>query len=341
MGSLSNPKDLHRILVTGGGGFLGQAIVRRLIQKGYVVRSFNRRKYPDLEKDHIEQVQGDISDPDAVDAACGGVDLVFHVAAKIGDWGKYEAYFNANVKGTRNIVTSCLKQGVGFLVYTSTPSVSYNKTEVTGADESLPYPQKYLTHYQKTKSLAEQHVIQASSSSLKTIILRPRNIWGPGDNQLVPGIIERANQLFRIGDGKNLVDTVYIDNAADAHILAAEKLLANPTLSGNVYFISQDEPVYCWDIINKILHAAGKPPVKRSMPAGIAYALGAMLELIYKILHLRKGPKMNRFLALELSQSHWFDISAAKRDLGYIPRVTIEEGLGHLREWLASERRDG
>jgi nucleoside-diphosphate-sugar epimerase len=334
-----NFKNIRRILVTGGGGFLGQAIVKLLRQKGHVVRSLNRRKYLELENFQVEQIQGDVSDPQAVDQACRGMDAVFHVAAKTGIWGKYQAYFNTNVLGTRNIITSCLKQGIPYLIHTSSPSVAYNENAVEGADESIPCPNKYLTHYQKTKFLAERDVIQASGNALKTIVLRPRLIWGPGDNQLAPRIIARAKQLIQVGDGRNLVDTVYIDNAADAHLLAAETLQAKPDLSGNIYFISQDDPMYLWYMINSILEAAGKPPVKKSIPAGLAYVLGAILELIYKSLGLQSEPRMTRYLANELSQAHWFDISAAKKDLGYVPKVTTEEGLKRLKAWLDAQKR--
>jgi nucleoside-diphosphate-sugar epimerase len=336
----SNNDNIKNILITGGGGFLGQAIVRRLIEKGHSVRSFNRRKYPELENEHVEQIQGDIGDPHAVELACEGIDLVFHVAAKTGFWGKYQDYYRTNTLGTRNVISACLKQGIRYLVYTSSPIVAYNATPIEGADESIPYPKKYFTHYQRTKCLAEQDVMKATSDKLRTIVLRPHLIWGPGDNQLVPRAIAwaKAKKVVQIGDGKNLVDTIYIQNAADAHILAAEKLQINPDLSGNVYFISQDEPIYLWDFINKVLRAGNAPPVKKSIPAGVAYALGAALEVIYKILNLKSEPKMTRLLANEFSQAHWFDISAAKRDLDYVPQVSIEEGLEHLKEWLESDK---
>ena len=328
---------IRRVLVTGGGGFLGKAIVKLLRKKAYEVRSFNRRTYPELEKLHVEQVQGDISNRNAVNQACQGMDLVFHVAAKTGIWGNYRSYFATNVIGTQNVIAACRDRGIPYLVHTSSPSVAYNENAVQGADESLPYPSNYLTHYQKTKFLAERAVVQASSEALKTIILRPRLIWGPGENQMIPRIIARANRLIQVGDNRNLIDTIYIDNAAEAHMLAAERLQQNHALSGNIYFISQDQPIYCWEMINRILAAAGKSPVKRSIPAGLAYALGAVMEIIFYIMRLSGEPQMTRFLARELSQSHYFDIKAAKKDLGYLPRVSIDEGFERLKLWLESE----
>lgn len=327
-----------RVLVTGGGGFLGKAIVRRLVARGDRVRNFSRGFYPALDSIGVKQIQGDIGDATAVAAACRGVETVFHVAAKPGVWGRYETYYRTNVIGTRNVITACKTGGVQRLVYTSSPSVVFDETDMEGVDESVPYPGHYLTHYPKTKAIAEQEVIQAAGDELHTIVLRPHLIWGPEDNHLVPRIIERAKKLRRVGDGSNRVDTIYIDNAAAAHILAADKLITNPELSGRIYFISQDEPLPLWDMVDAILHAAGLDPVKGSIPKGAAWFVGAVLELIYRILNLKDEPQMTRFVAKELASSHWFDISAAKRDLGYRPTVSIQEGLCRLSEWLQNNK---
>jgi nucleoside-diphosphate-sugar epimerase len=182
--------------------------------------------------------------------------------------------------------------------------------------------------------MAEKTVIAAAEAGLKTIILRPHLIWGPQDNHLVPRIIERANRLVRVGDGRNLVDTIYIDNAADVHIQAADMLEQNHHLSGRVYFISQDDPVPLWEMVNNILKRAGLAPVRRSISRNTAWMMGAFLEIFYKMFSIRGEPRMTRFLADELSTAHWFDISAAKKDLGYAPKISIEEGLLRLERWL-------
>jgi nucleoside-diphosphate-sugar epimerase len=330
--SKANPAPF--VLVTGGGGFLGKAIVRRLVARGDRVCSFSRSFYPELESIGAEQIRGDIGDKTAVAAACEGVGTVFHVAAKPGVWGRYETYYRTNVIGTRNIITACKTSGVKLLVYTSSPSVVFDETDMEGVDESVPYPEHYLTHYPKTKAIAEQEVVQAACNELHTIVLRPHLIWGPEDNHLVPRIIERAKKLRRVGDGNNRVDTIYIDNAAMAHIQAADKLKSNPELSGRIYFISQDEPIPLWDMVDAILQAAGLEPVKGSIPKGAAWLVGAVLELIYRILNLKGEPQMTRFVAKELATAHWFDISAAKRDLDYRPTVSTQEGLRRLSEWL-------
>ncbi|MBW1841728.1 MAG: NAD-dependent epimerase/dehydratase family protein [Deltaproteobacteria bacterium] len=322
------------VLVTGGGGFLGGAIVRRLVERGDHVRSFSRSSYAELTAMGVEQIQGDIREHAVVEKACKGVKLVFHVAAKPGVWGKYDDFYKTNVTGTRNVIEGCNRHNIPRLVYTSSPSVVFDGTDMEGVDESAPYPDTYHAHYPKTKAMAEQLVVKAASRQLKTITLRPHLIWGPRDNHLVPRIIERANRLKRIGEGQNLVDTIYIDNAAQAHILAADCLESNPDLSGNIYFISQGEPVLVWDMVNDILNAAGLPPVKRSIPHRIAWIIGAVLEFVYNALHLKEEPQMTRFLADELATAHWFDIRAAQKDLGYVPEISTKEGLRRLEAWL-------
>ncbi len=304
------------------------------MERGDVVLSLSRGFYPDLASLGVQQVQGDISDKDVVGQACEDIELVFHVAAKPGVWGPYSDYFRTNVTGTRNVIAACRKHGVSGLVYTSSPSVVFDSSHMEGVNESVPYPEKFHAHYPKTKAIAEQHVVSAAKEGLRTIILRPHLIWGPGDNHLVPRILARGKRLIRVGNGRNLVDTTYIDNVADAHILSGDKLKENPDLSGNIYFISQGEPVPLWDMINAILKAGGLDPVTRSVPQKMAWMIGAVLEFVYKIFHIKGEPPMTRFVAEELATTHWFDISAARKDLGYVPAVSAEEGLQRLEAWL-------
>ena len=330
--------DPKKVLVTGGGGFLGSAIATRLVERKYHVRSFSRNPYPDLSSMGIEQIQGDICNKTAIEHALRGVDLVFHTAAKAGIWGNYSDYYTTNVTGTQNVIAGCKKHHISRLIYTSSPSVVFSGTDMEGVNESVPYPATYHAYYPQTKAIAEQVVIKAAGQGLMTIILRPHLIWGPGDKHFVPRIIAKANRLIRVGNGKNLIDTVYIDNAADAHILAADALEKNPKLSGNIYFISQGDPVPLWDMINHILKAAGLAPVRRSMPRNMAWLIGVMLELAYRSFNITKEPRMTRFLADELAKAHWFDISAARKDLGYAPRISIKEGLRRLERWLQNKQ---
>ena len=332
-----------KALVTGGGGFLGGAIVRRLQAGGARVRSYSRGVYPDLEARGVACFRGDLASSEGKPLvnAVDGCDIVFHVAAKAGIWGSRAEYHDANVVGTRNIIAACRETGVPRLVYTSSPSVVFDGEDQNGVDESEPYPDRYLAHYPRTKGQAEREVLGASEGSLLTVALRPHLIWGPGDNHLVPRIIEqaRAGRLRLVGRRENAVDSVYIDNAAEAHLLAGERLTPGSPVVGKAYFISNGEPIPMARLINRILKAAHEPPVTRTIPAGIAYTAGAILEALYTILKRDGEPPMTRFLARQLSTAHWFDLRAARRDLGYEPKVSIDEGMKRLETWLHRKER--
>ena len=325
-----------KALVTGGGGFLGGAIVRLLVSRGDDVSSFSRGEYPELKRQGVAQFRGDIADRDALLRAAEGCDIVFHTAARAGIWGSYREYFTTNVTGTENVIAACLHHGIRRLVYTGSPSVVFDGRDVEGGDESLPYPGHFDAHYPRTKAMAEQLVVSANSPALATVSLRPHLIWGPGDNQLVPRIIAKgkAGRLRRIGNRPCMVDTVYVDNAAHAHLLAADRLQIDGAIAGKVYFISNGEPLLLWVMVNQILAAAHLPPVTRSIPAWAALAAGVICEGIWKILRLSGEPPITRFVAKEMATAHWFDISAARRDLGYNPAISIDEGLKRLEEWL-------
>ncbi|MEE4609037.1 MAG: NAD-dependent epimerase/dehydratase family protein [Desulfobacteraceae bacterium] len=331
---MAPPDKRRQVLVTGGSGFLGRAIAARLVARGDRVRTLARRFSPDLQPLGVDQQQGDIADPAAVERACAGMEAVIHTAAKAGVWGPYETYYNPNVRGTQNVIAACRRQQVALLVHTSSPSVVFNGTGMDGVDESAPYPDQFPAPYPETKALAEQAVRAAADPHLRTVCLRPHLIWGPGDPHLAPRILARAGRLRRVGEGANRVDTIYIDNAAEAHLLALDRLAEGPGISGRVYFISQDEPIPLWEMIDRILAAGGKPPVTRSISPKAAYRIGTFCEWLHRTLRLAGEPPMTRFVAAELATSHWFDISAARRDLGYAPEVSIDEGLERLAEWL-------
>ncbi len=322
------------LLVTGGGGFLGKAIVRSLVAKGERVRSFSRRPYPELEQIGVSHICGDLADPNDVKLACQGVEAVFHVAARPGVWGQYADFFEPNVSGTLNVISACKAAGVKRLIYTSSPSVVFDGGDMEGVNESVPYPSHYEAHYPMTKAMAEQAVLKAAREGLPAVALRPHLIWGPGDNHLAPRLLARADKLRRVGKGTNKVDTIYIDNAAQAHILAEKRLSENPDFSGRTYFISQDDPIPLWQMVDHILAAGGRSPVTKTISPGMAWFAGAMCELVYYLLGKKSEPPMTRFVARELATSHWFNIEAAKRDLGYRPTVSTEEGLRRLAAWL-------
>ena len=323
-----------KILVTGGGGFLGQAICRSLVARRYEVASFNRGLYRELDALGVQQLRGDLADADAVRDAARGMDAVFHNAAKAGAWGSYESYRLANVAGTDNVIAACRAHGIGKLVYTSTPSVTHRANHpVTGGNEvDTPYGEHFKAAYPITKTIAEKAVLAANNATLATVALRPRLIWGPGDNQLLPRLVERARagRLRFVGDGNNLIDSTFIDNAAQAHIDAFDHLTIAAACAGKAYFISNGEPRSARETVNALLGAVGAPPVQGTIPFGVAYAAGAVLETVWRMFSLNGEPPMTRFLAEQLATTHWYDIGAARRDFGYVPQVSFDEGLRRL-----------
>lgn len=326
-----------KALVTGGGGFLGGAIVRRLVERGDRVRSFARGDYPELARQGVQVIRGDLADAEAVAGAVAGCDVVFHVAARAGIWGRYRDFHRANVTGTAHVIAACRRHGVGRLVYTSSPSVVFDGRDMEGVDESAPYPRDYEAHYPRTKALAERLVLGANGPNLATVALRPHLVWGPGDPHLVPRILARAKagRLQRIGPGDQRVDTTYIDNAADAHLLAGDRLAPGAAVAGRAYFIAQGEPLPLWELIDRILALANLPPVRRTMHPKLAYLVGWLSEAVHGVLGWEEEPAMTRFLARELATSHWFNLDAARRDLGYQPAVSLEDGLRRLGKSLA------
>jgi len=320
-----------KVLVTGGGGFLGRAVVGALLSRGDRVAVFNRSECPDLAARGVECLRGDLADPNAVDSAIAGRDAVIHVAARAGP-GLYRPDFErANVAGTRHVVGACLRHGVRWLVHTSSPSVVHAGFDIGGGDETLPYPARFSAPYPETKARAERLVLAANSDSLATVALRPHLIWGPGDNHLLPRLVtrNRAGRL-RLPCPEKRIDTVYIENAADAHLLALAELAGARRCAGKAYFISNGEPRPVAEIMRLLLEAAGeRPHIGRvSLPAARAAAI--VVEGLWRGLRLKSDPPVSRFIVEHLATSHWFDIGAAARDFGYRPRVSIEDGLARL-----------
>ncbi len=321
-----------KALVTGGGGFLGGVIVDQLLARGAEVTSFARGDYPALAAKGVRALRGDLADAEAVAAACAGQDVVFHVAALPGVWGPYATFYATNVTGTLNVIEGCRRHGVPKLVYTSTPSVIHAGGDVEGIDHTAPYPDHFEAHYPATKAEAEQAVLAANGPTLSTVALRPHLVWGPGDNHLVPRIVARAKagKLKLVGGGKKPVDTVYVANAAEAHLCAADALAPGAACAGKPYFVTNGEPRPQADIINGILASAGLPPCDKSISPRLAYVAGAVLEGVWTLLRRQDEPLMTRFVARQLGTAHYYDIEATRRDLGYHQRVSLDEGFERL-----------
>ena len=308
-----------------------------LVREGWTVRTFTRRNCSELDELGVESSKGDIRESQKVLDACQNIDVVFHVAAIAGIGNDWQTFYDVNTIGTENVISACKKYSVPKLIFTSSPSVTFDGTDQINVNESAPYPNNWLSHYPHTKAMAEQKVLAANDPpKLMTCSLRPHLIWGPRDQHLIPRLLDRARsgKLRIVGDGTNLVDNIYVENAALAHLQAAIAMNESSKVCGSAYFLSQGEPVNCWDWINEILQLAEIPKLEKKISFKAAWTIGNILEKAYWLMRNKDEPRMTRFLAAQLATSHYFDISKARNDFGYEPVVSLEEGMQRLADEL-------
>ena len=322
-----------KILVTGGGGFLGSAVCRQLSKLGHEVIAFQRSPAKHLESHGVLSVSGDITELDELLGASRDCDAVIHTAGKAGVWGDPAQYRRINVEGTANVIKACRQNAIPILVHTSSPSIVHSGGDIGGADESLPIADNITAPYPASKAEAERLVIGANSAELKTTALRPHLIWGPGDPHILPRLVSkvRRGSLALPGPDK-LVDTIFVENAALAHVKALEELAGTGRCAGKAYFVTNDEPLPQGEIIRRLLAAIGIEVKIRAVPVVLAKTAGAICEMTWSIFGLKSEPPVTRFSVAQLATAHWFDTRAAKRDFDYVPAISIEEGLKRLRE---------
>ncbi len=348
------------VFITGASGFIGGKIAERLLAAGREVRVLARRPLPELEKLGARIVPGDLDDTAALTRGMEGAGTVFHVAGRVGVWGPEEEFFRVNVEGTRHVIAACRSARVPRLVYTSSPSVVFNGGDLAGVDETAPLCTQAPCAYPTSKAAAERLVTAANDATLATVSLRPHLVWGPGDKNIIPRVLKlaRSGRLKIVGPGRNLVDCTHIINVVDAHLLAERaisqcNLLGYTSSSGpegvrdncnligykspaardprgRAYFITNGEPVVLWDWINELLRGLGEPPATKHISLATAYRAAGVLEFLWRVLPLKGEPPTTRFVVKELATDHWFKIAAARRDLGYAPRVSMTAGTAEL-----------
>ena len=328
-----------KVLITGATGFLGSYIVDKCIAQGDSVRVLVRKtsnidylkKYPD-----IEYAYGDLTNTASLRDATKGIDAIYHSAARVTTQGDRTQFYNDNVVSTSCLVDEAKKQGVKRFIFISSPSIFFDFTDQNNIDETYAYPKKYINLYSETKALAEQYVLAANDKNFTACSLRPRGIWGPRDTTgFVPKILlgMLKEKFPDMSGGKDIFATLcHVENAADACILAAK----SDKVGGKAYFITDDEVVNVWGFLNQLGKTFNAPAIKKEMSPKVLMRIGGLFDLIWKIPLLARKVEapLSRYAVGLLTYSSTFNISAAKNDFGYQPKVNQETGMVSLKSWV-------
>lgn len=321
-----------RVVVTGGTSLLGGAVARLLHERGDDVTVFQRRP----SSLGVREVLGDITAAGSVSEAIDGADAVIHLAARVGVVGTWPDFEATNVAGTAAVLSASREAGASRLVYVSSPSVAHGGDPLVGAGADPADPAGTGGHYARSKAIAEQLALGEADDHLSVVAIRPHLVWGPGDTQLIGRIVDRARsgRLALVGSGAALIDTTYVDNAADALVAALDRA---ESLSGRVFVVSNGEPRPIGELVARIVSAAGLDQPRLRVPVAVARLGGRMAERWWESSGREDDPPMTEFLAEQLSTAHWFDQRETRQALDWTPAVGLDEGFARLRAWFASQ----
>jgi nucleoside-diphosphate-sugar epimerase len=315
--------------VTGGSGFIGGALIRRLVADGWTVRALARSdaSAETVRERGAEPVRGDLDDVGAMAAGAAGCELAFHCAAHLGDWGRREDFERGNVQGTRNALAAARHAGVRRFVHVGTEAALLAGQPLVEVDERAPLRFDSPALYSSTKARAEEAVIEANHDGLETLVVRPRFVWGPGDTTLLPVLTEavRSKRFAWIGGGHHRTSTTHVDNTVEGLMLAAQR-----GAPGGVYFVTDGEPVVFRDFITRLLATQGVEAPTRSVPTPVARAVAATSEAAWRMLPLPGRPPLTRLTVWVSGLETTIDITRAREELGYAPVVTIDDGLAEM-----------
>lgn len=320
------------VLVTGATSLLGRATVELLAARGDHVTVFQRGRFDVLDKAAVTVMQGDVTSMTDVEPAVEGQQAVLHLAAKVGVTGAWSDYERTNVRGTENLLAAARASGVKRFVHVSSPSVAHHGDPLVGADAGPADPDSTRGHYATSKAMAELRALAASSADMPVVVIRPHLVWGPGDEQLVGRIVDRARRgrLALIGSGSALVDTTYVDNAADALVAAIDRA---DIAVGQALVVSNGQPRTVRELVERITAAAGLGAPQHSVPRAVAFAGGLVAERVWARTGRDDDPPMTSFLAEQLSTAHWFDQRRTREILAWSPTIDLDEGFARLADW--------
>jgi nucleoside-diphosphate-sugar epimerase len=319
--------------VTGGSGFIGGRLIRRLTSEGWSVRALARSPSAaeKVQAAGAEPIDGDLERVAAIRSGADGCSHAFHAAAHLGEWGSRAEFERINVGGTRNVLDACRNAGVRRFVHVGTEAALLAGRPLVNVDEDVPLRPDSKAPYAATKAMAEQAVRDANREGFETVVVRPRLVWGRGDTTILPNLI-RAIETGRfswIGGGRHLTSTTHVDNTVYGLMLGAER--GKP---GGVYFVTDGEPVVFRDFITMLVGTQGVEIPDRNMPASLARLAASACERAWRMLPLRGDPPVTRIAVWLSSLETTIDISRARAEIGYEPKRTIEEGMRELREAL-------
>lgn len=320
----------QRVLVTGATSMIGRAVVERLLARGDHVSTLQRSPSGLA----TSEFTGSVTDANVVDQAVAGQDAVIHLAAKVDLVGDWEDFVSVNVEGTSTVLAAAREAGIKRFVYVSSPSVAHGGESIVGEGAAPANPDGTRGSYATSKAMAEQIALSASDDALSVVAVRPHLVIGPGDTQLVERIVDRARQgrLPLIGSGLALIDTTWVDNAADALIAAGDRAT---DLGGRAFVVSNGEPRTVHELFARITSAAGVEWTDRSVPKAVAIAGGRVVEQVWDRTDRDDDPPMTAFGAEQLSTAHWFDQRETREALEWTPKVSLAEGFARLADFYA------
>jgi len=319
-----------KIFITGASGFVGGATLKKL-SPNHQITAMSRSIESDKKIETIGGVPVRCQLGSVEMAHLEGCDIVIHSAAYIGPWGTLDQYWKSNVEGTAQLVEIAKKAGVKRFIHIGTEAGCFHGQPMKGIDESYPLTTNSPYYYSRTKAEAERRVIAANDSgaAFETLILRPRLIWGPGDQSVLPEIAAavRQGKFMWIGGGEALTASSYIDNLTDAIELALEK-----GEGGEAYFIVDEESHTFRELLSGMLKTQNLTVPDKSIPSWLARGMAYAMEAIWKTFNLKGAPPVTRFAAALMSVECTVESDKALQQLGYKPAVSMEQGFEALRK---------